>query len=62
MELSRRLFFISLGAADFVTYDQHKVFFKSDELPAEKTSLRGIVLPVKSLCVLSWYVPKPTSK
>ena len=27
MELSRRLFFISLGAADFVTYDQREVFF-----------------------------------
>ena len=27
MELSRRLFLISLGAADFVTYDQHEVFF-----------------------------------
>ena len=26
MELSRRLFLISLGAADFVTYDQHEVF------------------------------------
>ena len=27
MEPSRRLFFISLGAADFVTYDQREVFF-----------------------------------
>ena len=27
MERSRRLFFISLGAADFVTYDQREVFF-----------------------------------
>ena len=27
MELSRRLFLISLGAADFVTYDQREVFF-----------------------------------
>ena len=27
MELSRRLFFISLGAADFVTYDHREVFF-----------------------------------
>ena len=27
MELSRRLFFISLGAADFVTYEQREVFF-----------------------------------
>ena len=27
MELSMRLFFISLGAADFVTYDQREVFF-----------------------------------
>ena len=26
MELSRRLFLISLGAADFVTYDQREVF------------------------------------
>ena len=27
MEPSRRLFFISLGAGDFVTYDQREVFF-----------------------------------
>ena len=27
MEPSRRLFFISLGAADFVTYDSHEVSF-----------------------------------
>ena len=27
MELSRRLFLISLGAADFVTYDLREVFF-----------------------------------
>ena len=27
MELSRRLSLISLGAADFVTYDQREVFF-----------------------------------
>ena len=27
MELSRRLFLISLGAADLVTYDQREVFF-----------------------------------
>ena len=27
MERSRRLFFISLGAADLVTYDQREVFF-----------------------------------
>ena len=27
MELSMRLFLISLGAADFVTYDQREVFF-----------------------------------
>ena len=27
MEPSRRLFFVSLGAADFVTYDQREVFF-----------------------------------
>ena len=27
MELLRRLFFISLGAADFVTYDHREVFF-----------------------------------
>ena len=27
MEPSRRLSFISLGAADFVTYDQREVFF-----------------------------------
>ena len=27
MEPSRRLFFISLGAADFETYDQREVFF-----------------------------------
>ena len=27
MGLSRRLFFIRLGAADFVTYDQREVFF-----------------------------------
>ena len=27
MELSRRLFLISLGVADFVTYDQREVFF-----------------------------------
>ena len=27
MEPSRRLFFISLGAADFVTYHQREVFF-----------------------------------
>ena len=26
MELSRRLFLISLGVADFVTYDQREVF------------------------------------
>ena len=26
MELSRRLFLITLGAADFVTYDQREVF------------------------------------
>ena len=28
MELSRRLFLISLGATDFVTYDQREVFFR----------------------------------
>ena len=27
MEPSRRLFFISLGAADFVTYDQREILF-----------------------------------
>ena len=27
MEPSRRFFFISLGVADFVTYDQREVFF-----------------------------------
>ena len=32
MELSRRLFLISLGAADFVTYDQREVLFPTPSL------------------------------
>ena len=38
------------------TFEERDVLnkIKSDQLPAKKTSLRGIVLPVKILCVLSW--------
>ena len=31
------------------------VLLRTNTLEDEKTSLRWIVLPVKSLCVLSWY-------
>ena len=41
---------------NFRTFEERDVLnkIKSDQLPAKKTSLRGIVLPVKILCVLSW--------
>ena len=40
---------------NFRTFEERDILngIKSDQLPAEKTSLRGIVHPVKSLCVLS---------
>ena len=42
---------------NFRTFEESDILngIKSDQLPAEKTSLRGMVLPVKSLCVLSWF-------
>ena len=41
---------------NFRTFEERDILsgIKSDRLPAEKTYLRGIVLQVKSLCVLSW--------
>ena len=40
---------------NFRTFEERDTLngIKSDQLPAEKTSLRAMVLPVKSLCVLS---------
>ena len=44
---------------NFRTFEKRDILnrIKSDQLPAEKTSLRGMVLPVKSLCVLSCATP-----
>ena len=41
---------------NFRTFEERDILngIKSDQLPAEKTSLHVMVLPVKSLCVLSW--------
>ena len=41
---------------NFRTFEKRDIVngIKSDQLPAEKTSVRGIVLPVKSLCPLMY--------
>ena len=46
---------------NFRTFQEHDILngINSDQLPAEKRSLRGMVLPVKSLCVLSWQKKHP---
>ena len=56
MKIKKMYLKSNIRQANFRTFEERDILngIKSDQLPAEKTSLRGIVLSVKSLCVLSW--------
>ena len=51
----KKMYLKSNTQENFRTFEERDIVngIKLDQLQAEKTSLRGIVLPVKSLCVLS---------